>query len=156
MRERFMALSDSGGQPHFILMKLLQGDAQAAIEFIESLDWDNWQMLSMKAMTYFDLGRTEDATRMLDELILTSPDQYMDLAAVAAWLGKNDMAFEFLHTAWDETPEEPNGTICCRFSVFLPTFAKLHDDPRWIEWRDSIGMSEERLAAIDFSPELPE
>lgn len=156
MRERFMALSDAGGRPHFVLMKLLQGDAQAALEFIESHDTDDLQVLAMEAMTYFDLGRTEDANRMLDELIQAGPDWYLEIAAVAAWLGKNDLAFEFLHKAWDETPEEPNGTICCRRSVFLPSYAKLHDDPRWIEWRDSIGMSEERLAAINFNPELPE
>ena len=111
----------------------------------------------MKAMTYFDLGRTEDADRIFNELILAAPDEYIVMAEVAAWLGKNDLAFEFLHKARDKPPEEeaPHRRWG-RSSVFLPSFAKLYEDPRWIEWRESIGMSEERLAAIDFHPELPE
>jgi len=29
-------------------------------------------------------------------------------------------------------------------------------DPRWNEWRKSVGMSEERLDAIEFNPQLSE
>ena len=35
-------------------------------------------------------------------------------------------------------------------------YTRLHSDPRWTELRNSIGMSEERLAAIEFDPKLPE
>jgi TolB-like protein/tetratricopeptide (TPR) repeat protein len=155
-RERYLALSNTGGQSHFILMKLLQGDAQAALEFIESLDKDDLLILAMKAMTYFDLGRTEDANRLFDELILAGPDRYLGIAEVAAWTKKNDLAFELLHKARDKLREEKNASYSFLDTVFLQSFAKLHDDPRWIEWRDSIGMSDERLAAINFNPELPE
>jgi tetratricopeptide (TPR) repeat protein len=155
-RKRFMALSDTGGKSHFILMKLLQGDAQGALEFIESLDTDDLQILAMTAMTYFDLGRTEDANSLLDELLLAGPDWYLGMADVAAWLEKNDLTFELLHKVRDRLRGKRYGTYLFLDTVFLPTFAKLYDDPRWIEWRDSIGMSEKRLVAINFNPELPE
>jgi len=37
-----------------------------------------------------------------------------------------------------------------------PAYKRLHSDPRWTEFRNAIGMSKERLAAIEFNPELPE
>ena len=37
-----------------------------------------------------------------------------------------------------------------------PTYRKLWTDPRWDEYRDSIGMSKERLDAIEFEVQLPE
>jgi len=40
--------------------------------------------------------------------------------------------------------------------VLNPPFAVLHNDPRWDVWLDSIGMSAERLDAIEFDPNLPE
>jgi len=40
--------------------------------------------------------------------------------------------------------------------VFNPAFQRLHADPRWTEFRKSIGMTDERLAAIEFDPDLPE
>jgi hypothetical protein len=43
-----------------------------------------------------------------------------------------------------------------RYSVFVPVFRNLHDDPRWDEWRASIEMSAARLDAIGFDPDLPE
>jgi hypothetical protein len=35
-------------------------------------------------------------------------------------------------------------------------YRNLYDDPRWEEFRESIGMSQERLDAIEFNPQLPE
>jgi len=43
-----------------------------------------------------------------------------------------------------------------RATVFRSVFRKLHSDPRWSEWRASIGMPEDVLAAVTFDPKLPE
>jgi hypothetical protein len=32
----------------------------------------------------------------------------------------------------------------------------IRDDPRWAEYREAVGMSQERLDAIEFDPWLPE
>jgi len=37
-----------------------------------------------------------------------------------------------------------------------PLFANLHDDPRWLPFLESIGMSPDQLAAIEFNVTLPE
>jgi hypothetical protein len=37
-----------------------------------------------------------------------------------------------------------------------PVWRKITDDPRWLEYREAIGMSRERLDAIEFDPWLPE
>ena len=40
--------------------------------------------------------------------------------------------------------------------TIFPAFRNLRDDPRWDDWLESIGMSAERLDAIEFNPDLPE
>jgi hypothetical protein len=35
-----------------------------------------------------------------------------------------------------------------------PAYQNLHNDPRWAALRDSLGYSEERLAALEFPVEL--
>jgi len=72
------------------------------------------------------------------------------LDEVSAWMNKKDQAFTYLSEAAERNP------IGVRSVVFSPALRNLHDDPRWTEFRNSIGMSEERLAAIEFDPQLPE
>jgi hypothetical protein len=40
--------------------------------------------------------------------------------------------------------------------VNQPEFTNIHDDPRWLPFLESIGMSPEQLAAIEFKVTLPE
>jgi hypothetical protein len=40
--------------------------------------------------------------------------------------------------------------------VFNPVWREIRDDPRWLEYREAIGMSPERLEAIEFDPWFPE
>ena len=41
------------------------------------------------------------------------------------------------------------------FFFFFPRFGDAHEDPRWAEWLDRVGRSEEELAAIPFEMTLP-
>ena len=43
-----------------------------------------------------------------------------------------------------------------QLDVHNPVWHKITDDPRWAEYRAAIGMSQERLDAIEFDPWLPE
>ena len=62
-------------------------------------------------------------------------------------VGDADTAFEWL--------DKGRGMIVGR-RIFMPIFDSLRGDPRWDEYRDSIGMSAARLDAIDFDPVMPE
>ena len=74
----------------------------------------------------------------------------MLVAQVSAWMNRTELAFERL------AAEAEFDTLNAKRNVFLPTFQSLHADPRWDAWRESIGMSEARLAAIPFNPQLPD
>ena len=72
------------------------------------------------------------------------------LASAYAWIGDADKAFEHL------MPPSQYISYTDRLDVLNPVWEKITDDPRWLEYREAIGMSPERLDAIEFDPWLPE
>ena len=150
-RERFMAIG-SGGNYHYGLILLLQGQAQRALEHYNSISSEGHpQMIAGRAMALFSTGKHADAEAELQELINMAPFWGMHLIAeVYAWMGRLDEAFEWLNRSREENPDQS------RQDLFVPTYRSLYDDPRWDEWRESIGLSAERLDAIEFDPVLPE
>jgi TolB-like protein/tetratricopeptide (TPR) repeat protein len=162
-RERFLALG-SGGHLHHALTLQLQGKPGEALAYLESLDWDsasNNQLIAAIAMAEFDVGRIADAEEKLARLI-TAADEFFGfkrVAGVAAWMGKKDIAFEYLDRVrgyfegadWEDIfNSEYVATITA------PEFIRLHGDPRWIGLRNATGMSAQRFDAIQFNPELPD
>ena len=100
------------------------------------------------------LGRVDEANAVFAEL---SQSDYFDqltltlfLTEVAAWTGKKDFAFEKLFEM------AATGFQYLHRQTFSPVWKNLHDDPRWAEYREFNGMSQERLDAIEFDPSLPE
>jgi tetratricopeptide (TPR) repeat protein len=149
-RERYLAIG-SGGRYYLGLIKLLQGDAADALAVYEAFPEDQAQGLAGRAMAYHDLGETENAESALTELLaIEGMQKEIRIAEANAWMGRLDAAFEWLQLV---TEQDLN---MARYSVFVPVFRNLHDDPRWGEWRESIEMSDERLDAIKFDPDLPE
>ena len=148
-RERFMAISPGGGGYHLGLMKLLQGDAVGALAVYEPHS-DQAQSAAGRAMAYHDLGDSESTEAALTELLAAKTRQQTLFAEAYAWMGRKDAAFESLQLLAERDLAQ------VRFSVFIPVFRNLHDDPRWDALRESIGMSAERLDAIEFNPDLPE
>jgi len=149
-RSRYLAISE--GPFYFTsLIKLLQGDAPAALTIVEGKPNDNHKVLAIRAMANFDLGRFAEAETNYRQLVAL-PDfrKHEVLVAASAWMNKKDQAFAYLNEAAENDP------IVARGRIFSPEFRNLHDDPRWTEFRQSIGMSEERLDAIEFNPQLPE
>ena len=152
MRERFLVISEAGGQQHYALMMILSGDPQAAVDYLNQLeDPDQFRFVTSRAMAIYDLGDVATARALLDEVIsrVSTAHEHELVAQLAGWIGENDLAFEWLDRARDA------GQLGAR-DIFRPEYTRLYDDPRWPEWRASIGMSEERLAALNFNPELPE
>ena len=148
-RSRYLAINE-GPFYHSGLMKLLQGEAAAALTIVEEKPNDH-QVLAIRAMANFDLGRIVEAETTYEQLV-SLPDlrEFQVLVEASAWMNKKDKAFAYLSEAAENDP------VVARGGIFNPTLRNLHDDPRWTEFRESIGMSEERLDAINFDPKLPQ
>jgi hypothetical protein len=67
-----------------------------------------------------------------------------------AYRGETDRTFEWLARAAGH-----NATSLTYIAV-EPLFKPLHDDPRWLPFLESIGMSPAQLAEIRFEVALPD
>ena len=70
------------------------------------------------------------------------------VAALYAYSGDSEAAFEWLAVV-------QQGTLYLSEHA-SPLFAPLHDDPRWTDWLEEMGLSEEQLGAISFEVRLPQ
>jgi tetratricopeptide (TPR) repeat protein len=162
-REQYMAAA-SGGQPYYSMLLLLEDRAADLAAVWDAGDNpDNYQELSYLAMADQSLGRYDEAEkklRRIEELYAALPASAAGtetehkirytIANVAAWLGDADKAFAHLMPPPERIRRQD------RYEVFNPVWREIRDDPRWLEYREAIGMSPERLAAIDFDPWFPE
>ena len=133
---------------HFGIMKLLGGDPAGALALVKNEPDSQLEAVAIRAMANFSLGNLDAAESA--RRILLENDKYVGgplKAHVSAWMNMDDLAFEELNKL-------PTGSGM--WSVFFPILRKLHDDPRWDEWRTSVGMSKEFLDSIEFDPQLPE
>jgi len=161
--ERYLAASSDGWED-YILLLLLQGKADEAIAYLDSADdlgsaeQDEERTYLMvqarRAMALFSLGRVDEAEAIVAEL---SRSDFLDrraltlmLTQAAAWMGDKDFAFEKLFEM------AATGFQYLHRRTFSPVWQNLHDDPRWVEYREFNGTSPERLDAIEFDPDLPE
>ncbi len=71
------------------------------------------------------------------------------ISQVAAERDEKDRAFELLERA------RRNGEPDLVMAVSEPMLRSLHNDPRWAQFRENIGRSEERLAAVEFEVSEP-
>jgi TolB-like protein len=146
-RERYLGLG-SGGHYFYGLMLLLQGKPEAALDSVAADNDESGARSAISAMAWHSLGDAEKANTHFTRLIETQGKQDPTLVAeAAAWKGDADTAFEWLG-------KSRSGRLTN--VVFLPVYASLHADPRWATLRESLGRSEERLAAIKFDPVMPE
>jgi len=160
--ERYLAASNSGWES-YVQTLLFQGKARDALEYIDSVDvdvddedyeWENQNVRELRAMSLYSLGEFVEADRVFNELTsMEFYDQRLQMfmvAQAAAWMGKNDLAFEKLF----EMAATQFQYLQRR--TFSPIWQNLHDDPRWAEYLEFNGLSAERLDAIEFNPNLPE
>ena len=103
------------------------------------------------ALAAYDLGDQETLERYREEILANEPDysaKAIELSAIAwlyAYVGDVDMAFAYLDKATTANEIHTYGVL------LSPWFESLHQDPRWAAYRQRLGLSEERLAAIEFS-----
>jgi tetratricopeptide (TPR) repeat protein len=137
------------GQYQIGLALLLKGDLQAALEAMESEPSEHYRHRGL-AMVYHTLGRAVESNAALAELIEKDPKEAFTIAYVLAYRGEVDRAFAWL----DKAAEYKVPSLS--FIAVEPMFSILHDDPRWLQFMESIGKSPEQLAAIEFKVTLPE
>ncbi len=149
-RERYLKLG-SGGEYHYGLTLLFQGKAEQALEHFETADLSEYRKIAGAAMALYSMGDLQAAERQLEALIgfegMPEPEL---IAEVAAWQNKPDLAFETLE-------EVVSGDLyLLSLDLGLPVFRNLHADPRWNELLTRTGWGPERLAALEFDPQLPD
>ncbi len=155
--ERYLVAGNEGWRD-YVLMLLLQGKADEALAYIDSVnarsEWDELAGRAGRAMALISLGRYYEADALFEKILRSDFfDQRMltlFLTEVATWKGDKDFAFEKLH----EMAATQFQHLHRR--TFSPVWQNLHDDPRWLEYREFNGTSAERLDAIEFNPNLPE
>ena len=102
-------------------------------------------------MVYHALGQAVASNAALTELIdKHEHGSAYNIAYVLAFRGEADRAF-----AWLEKAVRYNDTGLTQIAN-QPEFTNIHDDPRWLPFLESIGMSPEQLDAIEFKVTLPE
>jgi len=162
VRERYLAIGASGGYLDYAMMLILSGKPEAVPQALAELPDDSIQTRALLAMAAHSGGDELAALRHLRvaEDLFADGGQLGDeekramqsqLAAVYGWMGDADKAFATLMPLTSETGFGEN-----RLQLFHPQWKPLRDDPRWAEYREALGMSEERFAAIEFDPWLPE
>jgi TolB-like protein/Flp pilus assembly protein TadD len=113
-------------------------------------DPDEITRMTGLALAYHALGQKSESDTALAALIARHEhDAAIFIAAVLAYRGEPDRAFEWLDKA--AATRDPNLP-----DVFHePLFAKLQHDPRWLPFLRRIGQAPEQLAKIDFKLTLP-
>ena len=96
------------------------------------------------------MGQAAESDAALAELIERHEDWAYQIARVLAFRGEADRAFEWLDRA-----VQYNTMGLWNIAVDI-LFANIHGDPRWFPFLESIGMSPEQLAAIEFEVALPQ
>jgi TolB-like protein/Tfp pilus assembly protein PilF len=129
---------------------LLKGENAAALKAMQQ-EPDEVHRLDGLVMAYHALGQAAESDTALTELIEKYEQQWTYfIAAVLAYRGEADRAFAWLDKAVQYKTGELN------FIVVEPRFTNIYDDPRWLPFLESIGMSPAQLAAIEFEVTLPE
>jgi len=164
VRSRYLAVA-SGGLAYYSMMLILAGQpekvaavwsqvqggpgfqGQASLAMADHAMGKTESASAREAWLETDLARAREADASQEQIIY----QQYDLAMVNAWLGNKDKAFAYLMPLVDV---DYTGNV--NFDLYHPAWRGIREDPRWAEFREAIGMSEERFAAIEFDPWLPE
>jgi len=133
------------------LALLALGSPQAALAAMEKELGDEEFRIKGMALALHDLGRQAEFEETFARLREGWGEQWpSEIAQVYAWTGDADSAFEWL----DRSISQNEDGLASQF--IIPLYQPIHSDPRWMEFREKSGASEEQLAAIEFKVILPE
>jgi serine/threonine-protein kinase len=127
----------------------LKGDWPAAAAIYEKAQKQTQSASSGLAVTYAKMGRTDEARKILNELIDKSRRQYVSgetIALIYAALGDREEALRWLKVACDEH-SAPFYTFAC-----FPDYRPLHSDPRFADLLRRIGVDPVKALARQKNP----
>jgi TolB-like protein/tetratricopeptide (TPR) repeat protein len=132
-----------------ISLLLAKRDAAAALKECEGEPDEPTRMQSV-AIALHALGRNAEAASALKSLVdKYGSEQPENIAAVYAYFGEADAAFEWLDKA--AAAHDPGaGSLLAE-----PFFNPLHGDARWLPLLRKMGLAPEQLAKIEFKVTLP-
>jgi adenylate cyclase len=132
------------------LALLVAGRPEAAIEQFELED--GWvYTLHGLALAYHSLRRDQESLEAMEKLLPTEVEAWpYGLARAYAWMGDADQAFYYLEDTVNRLGRTPGG-----FAT-NPLLTKLHSDPRWQPFLESVGQTPEQIAAVEFNVSVPD
>ncbi len=133
--EQALAMSPNYSQGQYYLGNTIRemGDPKKALTYFENESMEGRKLMG-QAMAYWDLGREEESTAVLDEFIeVHMVDGWGPyIAAVHARRGEHDQAFALLEEAYD-------GRASQLFDIQNSrNFFPLRSDPRWADLMERI------------------
>jgi adenylate cyclase len=149
--DRLTLIWGTSPRVHDILMLLMLGETERAKSLVETWEADDVHYAGLMGIAWHDLGHMKLQEEFFNDMVENfGTEDPFEVAMMFAYLGKNDDAFYWLNKVM-ETDE----SIVVR-GLLNPFYWKLYDDPRWIELRERLKMSPERLDAIEFEVYLPD
>jgi TolB-like protein/cytochrome c-type biogenesis protein CcmH/NrfG len=148
---KLLSIAPDAGWEHTALGDVLlqNGDANAALAEYLKEPVEVFRLAGL-AHAYRALGRNAESDAAFAELTRKYPDtKLFTIATVLAERGDFDGAFATLDKAARQHDLDL-GAI----AVF-PSFAPMHDDPRWLPLLQRLGMAPEQLEAIKFNVSVP-
>ncbi|MCJ7451986.1 MAG: tetratricopeptide repeat protein, partial [Steroidobacteraceae bacterium] len=148
---KLLSIAPDAGWEHTALGDVLMqtGDANAALAEYQKEPVEVFR-LSGLVVAYQALGRKAESDAAFAELTRKYSDtKLFSLAAVLAERGDFERAFATLERAAMQHDLDL-GAI-----AVYPSFAPMHDDPRWLALLRRLGMAPEQLAAIRFDVSVP-
>jgi len=131
--------------------RMYQGDPAPMLAFAESRPGGGWQRLRSLAMALHTAGRHAESGAALEELLAVAEQApATDIAAVYAWRGEADPAFEWLDRAFGEDQ------LMLLMAVSSREFDPIRDDPRWEDVLRRLDRHPDQLANLEFDPKIPD
>jgi TolB-like protein/Tfp pilus assembly protein PilF len=128
----------------------LKGEPRTGLAAMQKEAFEVWRLIGL-VMAHHGLGEAVASDAAFAELIEKyEQDAAYNIAYLLAFRDEADRAFAWLGKAVDY-----NDPGLSEIAI-QPLFANIHDDTRWQPFLESIGMSPEQLAAIEFNVTPPE
>jgi TolB-like protein/cytochrome c-type biogenesis protein CcmH/NrfG len=147
--EEITAWAPPGAGYFWIIGKiwLKAGQPEKAKAAFEQEEWPLLQQTGL-IMALHDLGRTDEATALLEEF--NTREATREIALIYLWIDHGDSAFVWLDRLIQE--QGPQGL---RRLLSFNVHERIESDPRWEVLLDKHGVLAEPELAVDFSFDLP-
>ena len=130
---------------------LYQGDPSPMLDYLGNQAGRSPQSQAMFAMALHSAGRYKESRAALAELLERFPStEAVDIAAVYAWLGDADSAFDWLERALG------GDRFWTLYRIDDSDFDPIRDDPRWEDVLRQLERHPDQLADLEFDLEIPD